>query len=130
MFETLDRAGLPILRSLNLVGKTSGNAYFASKVDLIAESVRRGRGLATPMREVKVFPPMVVQMVATGEESGALDDMLRQISDYYDSELEYTVKNLTGMLEPVLILILGIGVVFVIMAVIMPYMNILTSFAR
>lgn len=130
MFETLDRAGLPILRSLNLVGKTSGNAYFASKVDLIAESVRRGRGLATPMREVKVFPPMVVQMVATGEESGALDDMLRQISDYYDSELEYTVKNLTGMLEPVLILILGVGVVFVIMAVIMPYMNILTSFAR
>ncbi len=127
MFETLDRSGLPILRSLSLVGKTSGNTFIASKVDLIAESVRRGRGLATPMREVKVFPPMVVQMIATGEESGALDDMLRQISDYYDSELEYTVKNLTGMIEPVLILILGVGVVFVIMAVLMPYFNILAS---
>ncbi len=128
MFETLDRAGLPILRSLSLVGKTCGNAYIATKVDTVAESVRRGRGLAVPMRDVKVFPPMIVQMVATGEESGALDDMLHQISDYYDTELEYTVKNLTGMLEPVLISILGIGVVFVILAVIMPYMQLLQSF--
>jgi len=130
MFETLDRTGLPILRSLNLVGKTVGNAYISTKVDMIAESVRRGRGLATPMRETKVFPPMVVQMVATGEESGALDDMLRQISDYYDSEVEYAVKNLTSMIEPVLIIILGVGVVFVILAVIMPYMSILQSFAK
>jgi type IV pilus assembly protein PilC len=130
MFETLDRAGLPILRSLSLVGKTSGNAFIASKIDIIAESVRRGRGIATPMREVKVFPPMVVQMIATGEESGALDDMLRQISDYYDSELEYTVKNLTGMIEPILILVLGVGVVFVILAVLMPYFNILSQLGR
>ncbi len=130
MFETLDRAGLPILRSLNLVGKTCGNAFIASKVEVIAESIRRGRGLATPMREVKVFPPMVVQMVATGEESGALDDMLHQVSDYYDSELEYTVKNLTGMIEPVLILVMGVGVVFIILAVLMPYFEILNKFAR
>jgi type II secretory pathway component PulF len=130
MFETLDRAGIPILRSLNLVAKTCGNAYIAAKVDLIAESVRRGRGLATPMRETKVFPPMIVQMVATGEESGALDDMLRQVSDFYDGELEYTVKNLAGMIEPILILFLGAGVVFVFLAVIMPYMQILASFAR
>jgi type IV pilus assembly protein PilC len=82
------------------------------------------------MREVKVFPPMVVQMVATGEESGALDDMLHQVSDYYDSELEYTVKNLTGMIEPVLILVMGIGVVFVILAVLMPYFEILNKFAK
>ncbi|MEO0083166.1 MAG: type II secretion system F family protein [candidate division WOR-3 bacterium] len=130
MFETLDRAGLPILRTLNLVSKTCGNAYIASKIDLIAESVRRGRGIATPMREVEVFPPMVVQMVATGEESGALDDMLHQVSDYYDSELENTVKNLTSMIEPVLIMVLGVGVVFVILAVIMPYLNLLSSFGR
>lgn len=127
MFETLDRTGLPILRSLNLVSKTVGNVYIADKVDFIAENVRHGRGLSTPMREAKVFPPMVVQMVATGEESGALDDMLRQISDYYDTEVEYAVKNLTGMIEPVLIIILGVGVVFVILSVILPYMSILQS---
>ncbi|MEO0116628.1 MAG: type II secretion system F family protein [candidate division WOR-3 bacterium] len=130
MFETLDRTGLPILRSLALVSKTTGNAFLSTHIDNIAESVRRGRGLATPMRESGVFPPMVVQMVATGEESGALDDMLRQVSDYYDSEVEYAVKNLTGMIEPILILFMGVAVVFLIVAVIMPYMSILTSFGQ
>ncbi len=130
MFETLDRTGLPILRSLALVSKTTGNTYLSKHIDNIAESVRRGRGLATPMRESEVFPPMVVQMVATGEESGALDDMLRQVSDYYDSEVEYAVKNLTGMIEPILILFMGVAVVFLIVAVIMPYMAILSSFGQ
>lgn len=130
MFETLDRTGLPILRSLALVSKTTGNAFLSIHIDNIAESVRRGRGLATPMRESNVFPPMVVQMVATGEESGALDDMLRQVSDYYDSEVEYAVKNLTGMIEPILILFMGVAVVFLIVAVIMPYMSILSSFGQ
>jgi len=128
MFETLDRTGLPILRCLGLVSKTTGNAWISSHIDKVAESVRRGRGIAAPMRESGVFPPMVVQMVATGEESGALDDMLKQISDFYDGEVEYAVKNLTGMIEPVLILIMGVGIVFLIIAVIMPYMSILTSF--
>ncbi|MGQ9707447.1 MAG: type II secretion system F family protein [bacterium] len=128
MFETLDRTGLPILRSLNLVSKTIGNVYLARAVDSLTESVRRGRGLAAPMRELGVFPPMVVQMVATGEESGALDDMLKQISDYYDSEVEYAVKNLTGMIEPIMILVMGVAAVFLIVAIIMPYMSILTSF--
>jgi type IV pilus assembly protein PilC len=128
MFETLDRTGLPILRSLGLVSKTVGNVYLAGAVDRLAESVRRGRGLAAPMREIGVFPPMVIQMVATGEESGALDDMLRQVSDYYDSEVEYAVKNLTGMIEPIMILMMGVGAVFLIVAILMPYMSILTSF--
>lgn len=129
MFETLDRTGLPILRSLSLVAKTTGNVYVGSAVEKLSESVRRGRGLAAPMRESGVFPPMVVQMVATGEESGSLDDMLRQVSDYYDSEVEYAVKNLTAMIEPILILVLGAGVVFLIIAIIMPYMTILSGFA-
>jgi type IV pilus assembly protein PilC len=128
MFETLDRTGLPILRSLNLVSKTVGNVYIAGAVDKIAESVRRGRGLSAPMREVGVFPPMVVQMVATGEESGALDEMLKQVSDYYDSEVEYMVKNLTAMIEPVMIGMMGVGAIFLIIAIIMPYMEILSSF--
>jgi type IV pilus assembly protein PilC len=130
MFETLDRTGLPILRSLSLVSKTIGNSYIGSKVDSIAESLRRGRGIAAPMRESKVFPPMVIQMVSTGEESGSLDDMLRQISDFYDSEVEYLVKNLTGMIEPILILVLAVGVVFIILAVLMPYMQIITNLGR
>ena len=128
MFETLDRTGLPILRSLGLVAKTVGNVYIGGAVDKLAESVRRGRGLAAPMRELGVFPIMVVQMVATGEESGALDEMLMQCSDYYDSEVEYAVKNLTALIEPIMILVMGVGVVFLIIAVIMPYMSILSSF--
>jgi len=128
MFETLDRTGLPILRCLGLVSKTTGNAWISYHIDKVSESVRRGRGIAAPMRESGVFPPMVVQMVATGEESGALDDMLKQISDFYDGEVEYAVKNLTGMIEPVLILIMGVGIIFLIIAVIMPYMSILSGF--
>jgi type II secretory pathway component PulF len=128
MFETLDRTGLPILRSLGLVSKTVGNVYIGGAVDKLAESVRRGRGLAAPMREIGVFPTMVVQMVATGEESGALDDMLKQVSDYYDQEVEYAVKNLTAMIEPIMILIMGVGAIFLIIAIIMPYMSILTNF--
>ncbi len=128
MFETLDRTGLPILRSLNLVSKTVGNVYLSQAIDQLTESVRRGRGLATPMRELGVFPPMVVQMVATGEESGALDEMLKQVSDFYDSEVEYAVKNLTGMIEPIMILIMGVGAVFLMVAILMPYMAILSSF--
>ena len=128
MFETLDRTGLPILRSLGLVAKTVGNVYIGGAVDKLAESVRRGRGLAAPMREIGVFPTMVVQMVATGEESGALDDMLKQVSDYYDSEVEYAVKNLTAMIEPIMILFMGVGAIFLIIAILMPYMSILTNF--
>jgi type II secretory pathway component PulF len=128
MFETLDRTGLPILRSLGLVAKTVGNVYMAGAIDKLAESVRRGRGLAAPMREIGVFPPMVIQMVATGEESGALDDMLRQVSDYYDGEVEYAVKNLTAMIEPIMIGMMGLGAVFLIISILMPYFAILTSF--
>jgi type II secretory pathway component PulF len=128
MFEVLDRTGLPILRSLALVGKTTGNLWVSGAIDKLSESVRRGRGLAAPMRESGVFPPMVVQMVATGEESGALDEMLHQVSEYYDQEVEYAVKNLTSMIEPILLLVLGAGVVFLLMAILMPYMSILSSF--
>ena len=128
MFETLDRTGLPILRSLGLVAKTVGNVYIGGAVDKLAESVRRGRGLAAPMREIGVFPTMVVQMVATGEESGALDDMLKQVSDYYDQEVEYAVKNLTAMIEPIMILFMGVGAIFLIIAILMPYMTILSNF--
>ena len=102
MFETLDRTGLPILRSLGLVAKTVGNVYIGGAVDKLAESVRRGRGLAAPMRELGVFPIMV--------------------------EVEYAVKNLTALIEPIMILVMGVGVVFLIIAVIMPYMSILSSF--
>ncbi|MEO0072249.1 MAG: type II secretion system F family protein [candidate division WOR-3 bacterium] len=130
MFETLDRTGLPILRSLNLVSKTVNNSFFQKKIEGVMEGVRRGRGLSAPMREAGVFPPMVVQMVATGEESGSLDDMLRQISDFYDKEVEIAVKNLTSLIEPILIMILGAGAVFVILAVILPYMQILQQLAR
>lgn len=130
MFETLDRTGLPILRSLSLVSKTVGNAYISQHIDAIAENIRRGGSIALPMIKSGVFPPMVAQMVATGEESGALDDMLKQVADYYDTEVERRAKSMTSLIEPVLILVMGIGVLFIIIAVIMPYMSILASIGR
>ena len=125
---TLISSGVPILDALDITARTAGNQVVADAVNATRRSIEQGKTISEPLKNTDVFPPMVVQMVATGEESGALDDMLRQVSDYYDSEVEYMVKNLTGMIEPIMIGIMGLGAIFLIIAILMPYMSILSSF--
>lgn len=120
IFSTLYRSGIPMLHTLDVVSGTLGNVIIARAVEVIKESVREGKGLSQPMAGTKVFPPMVTQMVAVGEETGALDDMLTKVSDYYDREVEYAIKNLSTTLEPVLLFFLAGIILFLALGMFLP----------
>lgn len=109
-FGTMLHAGVPILQSLEIVGDASGNVVLRRAAKAIEESVRRGDSLSAPLSQHPVFPPMVVQMMAVGEDTGALDLMLHKISEFYDQEVEATTEALTSLIEPLMIAFLG-GVV-------------------
>jgi type IV pilus assembly protein PilC len=121
---TLLKAGVPILQSLDIVADTSGNIVVAHAVRDVQESVRRGETLAGPLAHHAVFPPMVVQMLSVGEDTGALDAMLAKISDFYDQEVEATTESLTALIEPLMIAVLGGIVGSMIIALYMPIFNI------
>lgn len=107
---TLLRSGVPVLQSLEITRATVGNTVVADAIEDVESSVRQGESLARPLTRHKVIPPMVVQMLAVGEETGAVDNMLEKVATFYDSEVDATVDALTSLIEPILIVILG-GVV-------------------
>jgi type IV pilus assembly protein PilC len=106
----LSRSGVPILQALEIVAETVQNSVVARAVRDVQTSVREGESIAEPLTQHDIFPPMVVQMIAVGEETGALDSMLDKIADFYDEEVAATVESLTSLIEPVLIAVVG-GVV-------------------
>jgi type IV pilus assembly protein PilC len=117
---TMLQSGVPILRSLEIVGEASGNIVIRDAVKDVEESVRRGESLAGPLAQHKVFPPMVVQMLAVGEDTGAMDTMLHKISEFYDQEVEATAEALTSIIEPLMIAVLGSLIGSMIIALYMP----------
>jgi type IV pilus assembly protein PilC len=117
---TMLTSGVPILQSLDIVADTSGNIVIARAVRDVQESVRTGESLTAPLSEHAVFPPMVVQMMAVGEDTGALDSMLKKISEFYDQEVEATTESLTALIEPLMIALLGGIVGGMIVALYMP----------
>ena len=121
---TMLSSGVPILQSLDIVADTSGNKVITHAVHDIEESVRRGESLTQPLMQHKVFPAMVVQMLAVGEDTGALDAMLKKIADFYDQEVEATTEQMTALIEPIMIAILGGLVGSMIVALYMPIFKI------
>jgi len=117
---TMMRSGVPILQSLDIVADTTGSIVLARAIRDVQESVRTGESLTRPLEDHPVFPPMVVQMMAVGEDTGALDTMLLKISDFYDQEVEATTESLTALIEPLMIAFLGIVVGGMIVALYMP----------
>ncbi|MGN6243396.1 MAG: type II secretion system F family protein [Motilibacteraceae bacterium] len=117
---TMMRSGVPILQSLEIVAATTGNIVLERAVRDVQESVRKGESLTKPLEQHKVFPPMVVQMMAVGEDTGALDTMLHKISDFYDQEVEATAEALTSLIEPLMIAFLGGIIGSMIVALYMP----------
>ena len=113
-------AGVPILQALDIVGETSGNVVVSRAVADVKESVRSGEPLARPLLEHPVFPPMVVQMMAVGEDTGSLDAMLAKISEFYDQEVEATTEALTSLIEPIMIAIVGGLIGAMLIALYMP----------
>lgn len=121
----LIKSGVPILQGLEIVKETSGNAVMAKATADVQTSVKEGESIAKPLERHAVFPPMVVQMIAVGEETGALDTMLSKISDFYDQEVEATVEALTSLIEPLLIAVMGLVVGGMVIALYMPMFNII-----
>ncbi len=117
---TLLSSGVPILEGLLIVARTAGNKIVEEAVVATRQSVSEGKTLADPLGKSKVFPAMVTQMIAVGEATGALDNMLGKIADFYDEEVDTAVGALTSMLEPMLMIFLGTTVGFVIIAMYMP----------
>jgi type IV pilus assembly protein PilC len=104
---TMIRSGVPILQALDIVADTTGNWTITAAVRDVQDSVRQGESLTQPLSQHEVFPPMVVQMMAVGEETGALDTMLGKIAEFYDQEVEATTDALTALIEPIMIAVLG-----------------------
>ena len=123
--SALVRSGVPILESLDIVADTAGNHVVAEAVRDTQGAVKRGEPLSKKLEDHEVFPPMVVQMMAVGEETGALDEMLDKIADFYDQEVEATVDALTSLIEPLLIVVMGVCVGGMIISLYLPMFNII-----
>ena len=123
--SSLLRSGVPILQSLDIVSETVNNAIISDALAEVKSSVQQGESIARPLLNFPVFPPMLVQMLAVGEETGAVDSMLEKVADFYDDEITATVEALTSLIEPVLIAVIGGMVGAAVIALYMPMFNII-----
>ncbi len=117
---TLVASGVPIIEALDICARTSGNKIIEIAVVRTIESIKEGESIAAPLAREDVFPPMVIQMIDVGENSGSLDSMLMKIADFYDEEVDAAVSALTSLLEPMLMVFLGIIVGFIVVAMYLP----------
>jgi len=130
MLGLLLKSGVPILQALDIVGEAAGNEVINRAAQDVRESVRTGESMAAPLTEHKVFPPMVVQMISVGEDTGALDSMLDKIADFYDQEVESITESFVALIEPIMIAFLGGIVGSMVIALYMPMFKILNSSSK
>ncbi len=121
---TLVSSGIPVLNALNLVVDTTTSMTLSNSLRQAAEKVKRGEGLAAPLKETGFFPPMVTNLIAVGEESGTLDEMLVQVAETYDQEVQHAIKRFITLFEPLVIVLMAIGVGGVLFAFLLPILNI------
>jgi type IV pilus assembly protein PilC len=124
---TLVQSGVPILESLNIVRDTAGNAVFERAFTRIYESIREGETIAQPLREARIVDDIVVNMIDVGEETGDLDTMLNKIADNYDEEVEVLVESLVSLLEPMMIVVLGGIIGFIVIALFLPLIQLISK---
>lgn len=119
-FAALVRSGVPILETLRIVGQSSGNTVVERAVESVSNGIERGEGIAISMQGKEIFSPMLVRMIAAGEQTGKVDVMLEKISDFYDEEIEATLSGLTSLIEPLLIVFLGVVVGSIVICMFLP----------
>lgn len=124
---TLVASGVPILEALAITRDTAGNAVFVKAFEHVNAAIREGESMAVPMRETKIYDEIVVNMVDVGEETGALDNMLYKVADVYDEEVGVLVEGLINMLEPLMVVVLGLIVGFIVIALFMPLIQLLND---
>jgi len=123
-FSVLSRTGVPVLQALDIVSATSGNWLVSEATQDIRSSVKRGESLVSPLDRHDIFPPMVTHMMSVGEETGAIDTMLGKVADFYDTEVDDTVNALTSLIEPMLIVVMGVAVGGILISLYLPMFNI------
>ncbi|MBL8815807.1 MAG: type II secretion system F family protein [Planctomyces sp.] len=124
---TLIASGVPILEGLLIARDTAGNAVFVRAFDNIYSAIREGETIAVPLKESRIVDDLVVNMVDVGEETGALDDMLYKVADVYDEEVEVRVESLVSLLEPIMVVVLGLIVGFIVIALFLPLIKLLND---
>jgi type IV pilus assembly protein PilC len=122
-FGTLISSGVPILQAIEITGQAAGNAVIEKAMKEVQQSVKEGQSITAPLANVPVFPAMVTQMISVGEETGSLDAMLGKIADFYEDEVNASIKSLTSILEPVLMLFVGALVGTVVISMYLPIFN-------
>jgi type IV pilus assembly protein PilC len=125
--STLTSSGVPILDGLTITARTAGNSIVEDAIMATRKSVEEGKTISEPLGDTDVFPPMVVQMIAVGEQTGALDTMLSKIADFYEEEVDLAVAGLMKLLEPVLIAFLGVAIGGIVIAMYMPMFTLISQ---
>jgi type IV pilus assembly protein PilC len=125
--STLLSSGVPIIDALEITAKSSGNWVIEDAILKARTSIKGGENIADPLSKTAVFPPMVTQMIAIGEASGGLDEMLAKVADFYDAEVDQAVENLTAALEPVIMVVLGGVVGFIVISMYLPIFQLATT---
>jgi type IV pilus assembly protein PilC len=120
IFSIFQASGVPVLGAMAVLTKTIGNAAISREFSKIRDKLEQGSGIAGPLQSARYFPPMVINMVAIGEESGNLDELLKEISTHYDTEVEYSVKKLSDSIGPILTVGLAVVVGFFAFAIFLP----------
>jgi type IV pilus assembly protein PilC len=126
-FSALYSAGVPIMQAIEVTGQTAGNTVVERAMDDVIASVKSGGSISAPLREAPIFPGMVSQMIAVGEETGNLDTMLTKVADFYEDEVAAAIKAMTSILEPVMIVLVGAIVGFIVVAMYMPMFKVYDS---
>ncbi|HEY9857424.1 MAG TPA: type II secretion system F family protein [Stenomitos sp.] len=124
---TLLRSGVPLLSALEIVRDSAGNTMVSGAVEDVRQAVREGEGITRPLEKAAIFPPMVTQMISIGEETGAIDSMLEKVADFYDEEVEAAVKSLTSLLEPLMMVGIGLLVGSIVVGMYLPIFSIINN---
>jgi type IV pilus assembly protein PilC len=124
IFGTLTRSGVPILTALDIVRDTAGNQVIFNSIEKAKYEVQQGGMLSTALDRDKVFPPLAVQMVSIGEETGELDSMLMKVADFYEDEVEQAVKALTSLIEPIMMVFLAGMVAVILLSMYLPMFSV------
>lgn len=126
-FSILTSSGLGVIQSLEIAGQVLENSYIEKKLNEAKEDVKKGHPIGKTIEDLNIFPVMLTQMVTVGEETGALEDILVKTSEFYDGEVEAAIEKMTTMIEPILIMVLAVVVLFIVMALLLPMFNMMDA---
>ncbi len=118
--STLINGGVPILDAMRIVKHIVNNQVMSTALDNVCDSIKQGEGIAPPLKRTGIFPPIVIHMISVGEKSGQIEEMLNNIAESYELEVEATLNSLTSLLEPLIILVMGAVVAFIVLSILLP----------